>query len=94
MNLTIAELNEVIYCIGRTIADDPKGWNIEQRQARYNRLYGELEERLSHLAQPNFWSAEDQFDNIMDYERRQDQIQQAVDEYTHLRDYEPDGLND
>ena len=62
MNLTIAELNELVYCVGRTIADDPKGWNVEQKQALYNKLYSELEERLKHLAQPNFWVTDDKAD--------------------------------
>jgi len=65
MNLTNAELNELIYCVARTIGDDPKGWNVKLKMALHDKLYSELEGRIN-------------------------QIQQTIDEYAHLRDYEPD----
>lgn len=45
MNLLLSELNELVYCLGRVIAEDPKGWNIEGKRKLYDKLYTELETR-------------------------------------------------
>lgn len=47
MNLLLSELNELVYCLGRVIAEDPKGWNIEVKRKLYDRLYTELETRTA-----------------------------------------------
>ena len=47
MTLTLTELNELVYCLGRTIADNPNGWNKEVRQKLYDKLYTELETRTA-----------------------------------------------
>lgn len=51
MNLSIKELNEVIYCIGRVIAEDKNGYNSEFRQQIFDRLYSELEGRMDQIQQ-------------------------------------------
>jgi len=46
MNLTIAELNELVYCLGRVIAEDKNGYNNELRQQVFDKLYSELEHMI------------------------------------------------
>jgi len=49
MLLSLKELNELIYCVGRVIADQPNGYGHEERQALFNKLYAELEERIKYI---------------------------------------------
>jgi hypothetical protein len=49
MNLSLKELNELIYCVGVVVADDHNGYGHEERQALFNKLYAELEERVKHI---------------------------------------------
>jgi len=49
MNLSLKELNELIYCVGVVIADDHNGYGHEERQALFNKLYAELEERVKDI---------------------------------------------
>lgn len=46
MNLSLKELNELIYCVGVVIADDHNGYGHEERTALFNKLYDELEARV------------------------------------------------
>ena len=47
MNLSLKELNELIYCVGSVIADKTNTYNSEDRQLLFNKLYSELEDRVS-----------------------------------------------
>jgi hypothetical protein len=49
MNLSLKELNELIYCVGRVIADQPNGYGHEERIQLFNKLYAELEERVKDI---------------------------------------------
>jgi hypothetical protein len=49
MNLSLKELNELIYCVGVVIADDHNGYGHEERQKLFNKLYAELEERIKYI---------------------------------------------
>jgi hypothetical protein len=49
MNLSLKELNELIYCVGRVIADQPNSYGHEERQALFNKLYENLEKRIQAL---------------------------------------------
>jgi hypothetical protein len=49
MNLSLKELNELIYCVGVVIADDHNGYGHEEHQKLFNRLYAELEERIKYI---------------------------------------------
>jgi hypothetical protein len=49
MLLSLKELNELIYCVGRVIADQPNGYGHEERQKLFNRLYSELEARVKDI---------------------------------------------
>ena len=45
MTLTITELNELVYCLGRVITEDSNGWNMVVKKNLYNKIYTELETR-------------------------------------------------
>ena len=45
MNLSLKELNELIFCVGSVMAYTPEGYGHEERQELFNKLYSELEER-------------------------------------------------
>jgi hypothetical protein len=47
MNLSLKELNELIYCVGSVITDKTNTYNSEDRQLLFNKLYSELEDRVS-----------------------------------------------
>ena len=49
MNLSLKELNELIYCVGQVIADQPNGYGHEERKELFNKLYSELEERIKYI---------------------------------------------
>jgi hypothetical protein len=49
MNLSLKELNELIYCVGSVIADKTNTYNSEDRQLLFNKLYSELEDRVSTI---------------------------------------------
>jgi hypothetical protein len=49
MNLSLKELNELIYCVGVVIADDHNGYGHEERTALFNKLYENLEKRVQAL---------------------------------------------
>jgi hypothetical protein len=49
MNLSLKELNELIYCVGSVIADKTNTYNSEDRQLLFNKLYSELEDRVSAI---------------------------------------------
>jgi len=49
MNLSLKELNELIYCVGLVIADKTNTYNSEDRQLLFNKLYSELEDRVSTI---------------------------------------------
>jgi hypothetical protein len=49
MNLSLKELNELIYCVGSAIADKANTYNSEGRQLLFNKLYSELEDRVSTI---------------------------------------------
>ncbi len=50
MNLSLRELNELVYCIGRVIEKDGQGsYGHEERQELFNKIYAELEERVKHI---------------------------------------------
>ena len=49
MNLSLKELNELIYCVGVVIADDHNGYGHEERTALFSKLYAELEERVKEM---------------------------------------------
>jgi hypothetical protein len=49
MNLSLKELNELIYCVGVVIADDHNGYGHEERIQLFNKLYAELEERVKEM---------------------------------------------
>lgn len=61
MNLSLRELNELIYCIGRVIEKDGQGsYGHEERQELFNKIYAELEERIKYI--------EDNIVPLKDYE--------------------------
>lgn len=49
IKLSIEELNELVYCLGRVIAEDANSWNIELKKELYNKLYTELENKINDM---------------------------------------------
>lgn len=49
MNLSLKELNELLYCVGSVIADQSNGYGHKERQELFNKVYAELEERVKHI---------------------------------------------
>lgn len=47
MQLSVSELNEIVYCIGSVIAEKQE-YNAEFRQKLFNKLYTELENQIEH----------------------------------------------
>jgi len=60
MNLSLKELNELIYCVGSVIADQPNGYGHKERQELFNKVYAELEKRVKYI--------EDNIVPLKDYE--------------------------
>jgi hypothetical protein len=49
MELKVSELNELVYCLGKVIHEDPSSWNIELKKELYDKLYTELENRINAM---------------------------------------------
>jgi hypothetical protein len=51
MNLSLKELNELVYCVGRVIEADPvaNSYQPDERQKLFNKLYDELEARVKDI---------------------------------------------
>jgi hypothetical protein len=49
MNLSLKELNELIFCVGSVMAYTPEGYGHEERKELFNKLYSELEDRVSTI---------------------------------------------
>jgi hypothetical protein len=47
MILSTQELNELLYCVARTIAEDCGSWNTNLRKELFEKIYKELEIRNS-----------------------------------------------
>jgi hypothetical protein len=60
MNLSLRELNELVYCVACAIAAQPNGYGHEERQELFNKVYAELEDRVKHI--------EDNIVPLKDYE--------------------------
>jgi hypothetical protein len=49
MNLSLKELNELLYCVGNVIADQPNSYGHKERQELFNKVYAELEKRVKYI---------------------------------------------
>ena len=49
MNLSLKELNELIYCVGTVIADQPKTYGHAERKELFDKLSSELQERINYI---------------------------------------------
>lgn len=48
MELTTSELNELVYSLNKVIIEDSNdSWNTELRKELFNKIYAELEDRVS-----------------------------------------------
>lgn len=51
MNLSLKELNELIYCVGTVMTDKAGAYGEEVRKALYEKLTTELESRVNDLVE-------------------------------------------
>jgi len=79
MNLTLAELNELLYCVSNLMEQRPNDYAHLQRRSLFNKLYAEILVRNNAL-EPEFDSAGfAEEDRIIDGQYKTTEIEQLMD---------------